>query len=90
MRYELEKYSQGYVFKLIYSGEKVMDNATSTQAKSCRFRIKLVDSDGYVVFSDWTWTDDLALGDKFENRSYSKSYIDLDPNKTYILIVYDY
>ena len=92
LRYELGRNdsSNSYIFKLIYSGEKVIDNSTSpSQTKRCQFKIKLVDSEGYVIFTNTVITDSLDVGDKLKDSNETKYNLNLDPKKTYTLIISD-
>lgn len=82
--------SNTYTFQLIYSGEKVIDNSTRpSQTKRCQFEIKLVDSEGYVIFTETVITDSLDVGDKLKDSKVTKYNLNLDPNKTYTLIISD-
>ena len=56
---------------------------------NCRFRYKVLDSDGYVVASDWYYTEKLSVGDKVKDKYYCVAY-NLDPKKTYTIIIMDY
>ena len=87
LRYELGKYDSGYLFRLYYSGTLKKTGSSNTYIW---MNIKLMDSDGYVIFSDTITTEQLNNGDKVKNQKFDKKYLNLDSNETYTLIISDY
>lgn len=86
LRYELGRYDSGYLVRIFYSGTKKSGSSNN----SVHMNVKLVDSNGYVVFTRVASTEYLNNGDKVKNQTFDLSYVDLDPDETYTLIISDY
>ena len=85
IRYGIGRNNSGYYFRIYYSGTQIYSFKDKDQ--SCIMDYKLVDSNGYTVYSSFTNTPKLTAGDKVKDRSFDSDYIDLDPNETYTLII---
>ena len=85
LRYELGRYDSGYLIRLFLSGTLL--SGTNTLYG---FMVKLVDSEGYTVYTKSYWGDKLSQGDKVKEQSFDYQYVDLDPNETYTMIITDF
>lgn len=88
LRYELGRYDSGYLFRLFYSGEFTYQKSSTWN--TIGFTVKLLDSEGYVVFSDSNLVFNLNKGDKLKDKKFDYKYVQLDPNETYTLVITDY
>ena len=85
VRYQLGRYDAGYTVRVFYSGTQTYCYKDHVQNSILNY--KLVDSDGYVVFSSYVLTPDMNVGDKVKDKSFAFQYVDLDPNETYTLVL---
>lgn len=83
LKYALGRDDSGYIFKLIYSGEKIIGDSNT----SIFFDIKVIDSEGYVIFSKPIATEKLTVGDKLKDSGELVYNAKLDPSKTYTLTI---
>ena len=85
IKYELGRYDSGYLVRVFYSGIQTYSKFGNSDNTS--FSYKLVDSDGYIVFSGYALTPVISVGDKIKNESFEENYVYLDPYETYTLII---
>ena len=74
---------------LHYDAEKMFDDSGENKSDICRFKYKVLDSDGYIVNSGSYFTTDLCVGEKVKDQYVCVAYR-LDPKKSYTIVVTDY
>ena len=84
IRYEIEDED----LILYYSGEKTYDQKGNNYSQSCKVGWKLFDSEGYVVTSGTFYTPNIAVGEKFRDKT-EKAYGCIKPGETYTLKISD-
>ena len=81
LSYTMERYdNNSFYLYLIYGGEKVMGAGLGT------ISFKILDSDGYVVYTGNIYTEKLSPGDKVRNV-YEKIYYKLSYNESYTIVI---
>ena len=80
-------YSNKYTITFLWSGEKIYDDDGDNYSDSVGFGYKIYDSDGFVVYSSSTHSTSIQVGEKFRDRTFETSYLELDTSKTYTLVI---
>ena len=82
LSYTMEKYdNNSFYLHLIYSGEKAMGSGYG------KIEFKILDSDGYVVYTSYLLTEKLSPGDKIRNVNAKIGGEKFSYNETYTIVI---